>query len=264
MVTVFGTGPGTIAYLALRRAGAIMAGATEATELLADCLQEANLIIDGWDAQKLAHYFMDDRYFDINVSQQTYTLGPSGTFSTDADGVPLLYRPQKIELCNYIYQSTGLPVRVPINIIEVDNFADIPLLAVNSQVTTTLYIQYTDTNVTLWPYPYPDTGNQFEFFMWPGFARFTSQASSYTGPPAFTNALISALALKMFPLVSKDVGRARNERLQILNRDMLMSQRLMETANLVSPTLDPDLKTSGGSNGAPFNYMTGMPSEFSS
>jgi len=257
MVTTFGSGPGTVAYLALRRAGAIMAGATEATTLLDDCLMEANLILDGWDAQKLAHYFMDDRYFDITVSQQTYTLGPTGDFDTDADGVALLYRPQKIELANYVYQVSGaLPVRIPLNIIEVDNFAQIPLLQVQSNVTTTLYIQYTDTNITLWPYPYPNTGNQFEFFMWPGFARFASVAGTFTGPPAFTDALVSALALKMYQLTTRDVGIARNNRLQTLMYDARAAHRLMTTSNLVTPTLDPDIRF-GGNNGAPFNYLTG-------
>jgi len=220
-----------------------------------------NKFLDATVAQELAQYFMDDRYFNISLSQQSYTLGPTGNFSTDASGKALTYRPQRILRANLVLLSntgpTG-PVRIPIQVIPVEDYADIPVLNVQSLVTTRIYVQMTIPNVTLYCFPYPNVGNQFEFFMWPGFPRFTTSTSLFYGPPGYQDWFEAALARRLYPLLTKDVSLVRTRKMEELRMNEVDARRLVEGSNAPTPNLTPDLHTESPSgNGAPFSYLTG-------
>ncbi len=262
---IFGPGPGTIMYQALRLSGQLMPGATANPELQADALQEMNSFIDSINAQELAQQFIDDRYFNITTSQQNYTLGPTGDFNIDVNGNPLTYRPQRILRANLVLLSntgpTG-PVRIPIQVIPVEDYADIPVLNVPAQVTIRMYVQTTTINVTLYCFPFPTTGNQFEFFMWPGYAGFASIGAQFIGNPGYQDWFTYELAKRMYLLNTKDVGRARTERHTELKNMAISARNLVWASNAPTPDLTPDLITEGPqSNGAPFNYLYGDYSE---
>lgn len=260
---LFGSGPGSMSYRALRLSGYIMAGTGPESDVLDDCLSECNSMLDGWNALQNAQYFYDDRYFVINVSQQSYTLGPTGTFNTDINGAPLTYRPQRIISANLVLlANVAQPTRIPIRIIPVQEFSGIPVIAVPSQVTIEMYVQTTRDNVTLWMYPFPQTGNQIEFFMWPGFPRFSSLDSVFNGPPGWEDAIVYNLAYRLYMLNSKDLGVASPQRERMLSAMAYKTFRVIEGSNAPTPILVPDLQVTDGANGtgAPFDYLTGYAS----
>lgn len=260
----FGPGPGSIAYMALRKSGQIRAGQTANSDILADCLTECNTMIDSLNALQNFQYYIDDRYFAINVSQQTYTLGPSGTFRTDINNTSLLYRPNKILAANLVLETNvATPTRIPIRIIHVDEWAQIPVIAVPSQVTIEMYVSPTFPNVTLNMFPFPQTGNQIEFFMWPGFPQFSSVNSVFAGPSGWRDALVSNLAYRLFSLNDKNMGAASRVRAIELERAASQSYRLIEGVNAPDVVLTPDLIVDMGSGGrgAPFDYLSGYFSE---
>lgn len=263
--TLFGPGPGTIAYRALRLAGYIQTGTVPEPEIVQDCLDEINSMLDGWDTEQLTQQFFDDRYFAVpvpptNNTQLSYTMGPTGTISTDINGLALTYRPQRIVRANLVLlNNTAQPVRIPIRIYNVESYADIPVLNIQSQVVINMYVQTTLDNITLWMFPVPTQGNLLEFFMWPGSTKFVSQSSSVVGNPGLLDALVYNLAERLFLLVGgKDRGRAEAVRGMWLRNKAIETKRRFEVSNAPTPLLDPDInmQTSSG-NGAPFNYLTG-------
>lgn len=256
----FGSGPGSLAYRILRLAGYIWTGVVPEPEMVQDCLDECNSFLDGMDAQQMDQQFIDDRYFDITTSQQSYTLGPTGDFNTDANGNPLLYRPQRIVRANLILQNNVVePTRIPIQIIDVDDFADIPVIDITSQVVIRIYVQTTFNNVTLWCFPFPTAGNQFEFFMWPGVAKFASvDAFLLNANPGFLDYLVFGMAERMYMYLPKDKGVLARNRGQWLHSMAVQSKRTFEASNAPTPKMTPDLSTETGSDsGAPFNYLYG-------
>lgn len=257
--TQFGSGPGTIVYRALRLAGGIQTGTIPEPEMVEDLRDECNSMLDSWNAQELAQQFIDDRYFDITVAQQSYTLGPTGDFSTDANGVPLLYRPQQLVAANFILLTNVVqPDRIPLRIIRVQDWSQIPVIAVNSLVTHEIYVQTTKNNVTIWCFPYPQPGNQFEFFMWSGFGRFESSSSYIEMNPAGLDALVYNLAARALAYLPKDKGRLAANRVQWLERKAIETRREFDRSNAPTVTLDPDcIFESQGGNGSPFNYLDG-------
>ena len=260
--TKFGPEPGTIAYRALRIVGASRAGVISNPEIVLDALFECNAMIDGWNAQELTQQFIDDRYFAIDTSQQNYTLGPTGDFNTDINGAPLLYRPQRIVRSNLILlNNTSEPTRIPIEIINVEDYADIPVLNIATQVTIRMWVQTTLGNVTIYMFPYPTTGNQLEFFMWPGYGQFASLSALFVGNPAYQDAITYGLAERMWILRDKEVGdpRMAAQRGAYLKSMAIGTKRIMEASNAPTPDLTPDLITRMGNDGqgAPFNYLDG-------
>jgi hypothetical protein len=236
------------------------------TELAADYLFECNAMIDSWNAQELAQYFIDDRYFAITVSQQSYTLGPTGDFNTDINSVALTYRPQRIIRANMILLSTGgggggTTTRIPIQIIPVEDFADIPVIDISSQVTIRMYVQTTKDNVTLWMFPFPTAGNQIEFFMWPGFPQFASQTAIFDAPPGWQDFLTYALAERVYFLNTKDTQKTMGpgvNRGAWLHSKKIEAERLVWASNAPTPELTPDLITNDPNGvGAPFDYLYG-------
>lgn len=262
----FGTGANSISYMALRRAAQIRTGVLASPEMLQDCLFEANNITGRWNAEQLKRYFIDDRYFLIpaipTLTPPSFTLGPTGTINTDVNGLALSYRPERIVRGNLVLLSNvAQPTRIPIEIINVEDYADIPVLQVPSQVTIRLYVQMTLPNVTIYPFPYPTPGNQFEFFMWPGVPGFSDINSFFNAPPEYTEALISELAYKMYILRDKDAGEGRSgqTRERRLYNDMVQARLILDGINAPTPDLRPDLITEmgRGDSGAPFNYLDG-------
>lgn len=256
----FGPYPGSISYRALRLAGYIMTGVVPEPEMIIDALGEANAMLDEWNTDQLTQQFIDDRYFAINTSQQSYTLGPTGNFNVDIYGIPLLYRPQRIIRANLILlNDTAQPTRIPIKIIQVDDFADIPVIDISSQVIIRMYVQTTHNNVTLWMFPFPTVGNQLELFMWPGTRPFVNISSVLVdNNPGCLNAIVYNLAERMIPYVSKNMGGLGEQRIAWLHRMAVKTKTVFDSSNLPSPSLTPDLITEmGGSEGAPFDYLTG-------
>lgn len=265
MAIAFGPGPGTIAYQALRYCKRIRAGGQANSDMLADCLYECNQMIDSWNALQNAQYFIDDRYFALTVSQQSYTLGPTGDFNTDINGNPLTYRPQRIIAANLVLlTNSATPTRIPIEIVHVASWAQIPVINVPSQVTVTMYVQTTKDNVTLWMFPSPQTGNQIEFFMWPGFPQFASGTAIFDGPPGWQDGITYNLAKRMYLL--NDLSDQLPFNQQVYDRISLMAAqtfRVIEGSNAPTPVLNPDLIVGdeNGGNGAPFDYLYGSYSQ---
>lgn len=247
-----------IAYDAMRLTGQLMpglnpstAGGNMAPEMLSDCLRRCNSMLDSWNAERLMCYVIDDKYFNINVSQQSYTLGPTGTFS-------LPYRPEGIDAANLVLlTNVSQPTRIPCDIIYVQEWSEIPVIAVQSQVSIKLYVQMTYPNVTVWCFPYPTVGNQFEFFMRTALVRFATADDDFAFPPGYQEAITYGLADRMLPLNTKQLNMSRQDRMQ-LRMDARAAKRIIEGANAPTPLIAPDLitQTSNGT-GAPFSYLTG-------
>ena len=162
------------------------------------CRDKLNLMLDEWSTRKRMAYVIRNQAFTFTTSAQSYTIGVtanSPTFTiTAAFGNT---RPVKIERANLVVVASTPDNEIPLEVINVDQYADISMPALSAGQPSRLYYQPTFPNGTLWPWPYPTTTtNQLRLWMWQqivevALADVTTEISL---PPGYKNALMLSLA----------------------------------------------------------------------
>jgi len=147
-----------LAYAALRLAGVTkVANITPSPDQIADCIQQANLMIDQAQVKRPMIYTMRLSTYTLGTSK-TYTLGPSGSLGSN--------RPVKIERANLILSTTGTPVHLQIFEGSYADFAALAVQDIPGALPKFLYCDYAYPLATIYLVPQDKGGDKLELWDW--------------------------------------------------------------------------------------------------
>lgn len=227
----------------MRLIGVTDHGRTQGALQLADGLTSLNLMLDTWNAEKLALYATVRNVFSLTAGKQTYTLSPSGDFN-------LTPRPHEIEYAG-ILTLTGAPqpVELPIAIWTEQDWAACSIKSVASSLPTAIYCDWNwpAATVNLWPIP---TANvQLALYTPQLLSQFANLSLTIDLPPGYADALRYNLAVRLAPEYAKTPSPLVLELAASL-------KGAIKTANAEPIALGTDAGLLG--NGRIFNWIRGV------
>jgi hypothetical protein len=210
----------TIIQDAMRRINVLGAGQTISTADQTFGLVELNDMIDQWRVRKSYVVYYTHNSYAFTTSKQYYSIGRDSA-DFDAD------RPVKILRANLIRVADDPDSRIPLHVMELDEYASIPLPMTEGAEPDRLYYQETYPNGTLWPWPYPtDTAaalaNELELFTWSYLESFATSDTSVDLAPGYKDAITWSLAERFCIPYGVDtsialVRQARRARAAVVN-----------------------------------------------
>lgn len=183
---------------AMRLIGVLGSGETLANNEANDAFNALNDMIDTWSNEQLLIYVKAYETFPLVVNQQSYQMG---TGAPDFNTV----RPQKIEDINFQQVSGNTTVELPIEIINQDQWADLSVKTITSNLPTKLWVQDTFPYSTLWFWPIPTTTNNVIIWSWKPLTDITSLTTTIALPPGYNKALRYNLAVELAPEYGKQL-----------------------------------------------------------
>lgn len=207
----------------LRMIGFLGMGETPAAENSEDALDVLNGMLDAWSMDRLFVYNVNFAVYALTGSQQSYTIGESGTPDFSA------VRPNKIENANIVITSQSPNVRRPLYLMDDDDWASITVRALPSPtLPTSLYYSKDYPNGTLYFWPTPQAGLSVELETWVQVSQFAALTDSFSFPPGYYEAVYQNLALRLCtpeygmtapPPSIDELARNSRMRIQSLNMD---------------------------------------------
>jgi hypothetical protein len=244
-----------VCYRAYRIAGILpIARRGYSPSELLDAIDALNSMLDSWGSDQLNIYAQTISTYTMVVNKQVCTIGVDPTGATVADYVGP--RPQFISNANIITQI-GSPqqTRVPMRILNADEWAQVRLQAVGSSIPRKIYCDYASPLANLYFYPFPNSAAQLELYIWTLFAQITSDMQPITLPPGYQRAIEYNLAVElwnMFPLQSR-LDEARVMRMMREARDTKAS---IQAHNAPTPKMACDPAITSGRRST-FLWTTG-------
>ena len=174
---------------ALTAIGQLGQGQSPNAEDAALGLRRANLLLSQWGTQRLYLYYVNTRQYTL-TGVADYTLGPSGTLSTDD-------RPTFIESAQ-MQASNGGPW-VTLSILDKKQWDAIRTKDATASVADDFWPEYSYPAMGLHFNPAPSSGAKVKLGCWEQLAQFASVADSIAFPPAYEEFLESTLAITMAP-----------------------------------------------------------------
>lgn len=220
---------------ALSEIGVIYAEEPVSESTLDFCFARLNRMLDSWAAQRRFVYYIKQESFPFVLSQQSYTIGPTGDFVTK--------RPLKIERCNLILMSGTSETHIPLAVINVDDYAIMAMPNLTSSFPSKVYYQPTFPDGTLYPWPIPaDVNNKLEIFSGHQLDKFEQMDDEMFFPPGYEEAITLSLAeLLCLPFGrSLEINLADNARKA---REVIAGQK---HTSLTQTTDVPDISSTGG------------------
>lgn len=235
---------------ALRLCGQMGApGRIYSPEQLIEVTEFLNQMLDSWNTMRNSLYSMTDTFLTLTSGQYQYTVGPGGEFD-----IP---RPQAIQRANLIYQTSPQLLRLPVEIIDVDQWAAIRVPQLEAAIPTKLYFDNGYSQATpfglgqIYLWPAPQSAYQLEIFVWTLLNSNLGTGDTLYAPPGYARALTYNLAVEIMPLYMKgmnEVQQARVERIAKESRDWV------ESLNAPSPIVQIDPAVSSTTNTG-FNWL---------
>lgn len=176
---------------ALRLINVVAAGETTDIATANDALMVLNDMIDSWNADRLAIFTTKSEDFPFVLSQQSYTMGPTGDFDTA--------RPARIDSMSVIlmYPNPANPIEVPIDMYTVEDWQlNVPVKKVNGSFPQVCYDDggYPLRTLNFWPIPSDQPGNLARIYSWQALAQPAALNSPITFPPGYRQAFRFNLA----------------------------------------------------------------------
>lgn len=186
--------PQDIIQNALEDLNKIGSGVTVGAEDLALGLKHYNRLVSRWSAQAKMSYYVRTQAFTFSVSQQSYSLGPTGS------GADFIFsggvRPPKIDRAKLVLTASNPDSEIDLPVILLSIYQSIPNPAQSGTTPYCVYYQPTMPTGTLWPVPYPtNTSNQLRLY-WTAQLEAIAIADIATNidmPPALEDALTFTL-----------------------------------------------------------------------
>jgi len=195
----------------LRLIGVIAGNETPSSDMQTDALASLNEMLDSWSADGVLQYATTREEFALTVSQQQRTIGATGNFVTT--------RPTQIVAAGV--ELNG--IEIPIELINVDQWASITNKDSTSNIPQKMYIEGTFPNETLNFWPIPNTANNLVLYSLKPFSTLTV-ATSLSFPPGYQEAIRYNLAKKLAP----EYGRPLDAAIEVVANDSLA---LLKTKN---------------------------------
>lgn len=257
---------GRLAYQAARDLGCIRAGQTLGSDILQDILEAGNQMLDGWLIEDFLLPESPAQVFPLVAGTQIYTIGPNEVAPNFT--AP---RPTEIVLANIILNTVTPVLRLPLEIINEEQWASIPVQLLPNTIPTRMYYEKSFDIVTgasrilLWGGAI--TSYQLEIYAWDQsvLRQFADVNTAYLYPPGYANLIRKSLAVAIAPLMNMSSKAARMENLLAPSPDMLarvekqalLARESVESYNADAPILTGDPMFQSDSRRPAFNYLTG-------
>lgn len=222
--------------------GAISTGENLSADEAADGLASLNDLLDSWSTDGLLIPAMVREEFVLVPGTASYTIGTGGTFSTT--------NPQEIEEARLLITSATPNFEMPLQIYNVQEYADIAQKTLQSDLPSAIYFQRGTPLSTIYLYTVPSSANKLVLYSRKSLSNFTTVNDTINLPPGYQRALRYNLALEL----AVEFGKQPSEYV------MLTSQELK--AQLMRMNIDPVYMKSDvvgiiQDSGKPFNIYTG-------
>lgn len=176
----------------------LASGEAASADMQTDAFNALNDLIDNWSTQGLLVYDRIRETFALTSGQQTYTMGTGGNFNTS--------RPQFIENCLIVDTSVTPNTELPITIIDKDEWAEIPVKAIQGTWPLKVYVDNANPLVNLNFWPIPGASKSVGLYSWKPIAEFASVNTTLALPPGYQMALRYSLAIILAPEYGKSVA----------------------------------------------------------
>jgi len=188
-----------LTYQALRDIGALRPGQTTSTDVLNDCLTEANQMLQMFLMDELMVFTILQSDYTLTALSQFYTIGPN-------ENPPNFRatRPTKIENANIIINTVSPVVRRPMTILNHEEYANIRVQQIPSALPLKIYYDYgftTSQAGTIFIWPGPISGYILELFTWQQLSTFPDLVTPLTFPPGYERLLRKNLAVSIAPMM---------------------------------------------------------------
>lgn len=208
-------------------------GGQPSPEALTECTAFFNQMLDSWNIMRNALYTILDMTYTLTPGQTQYTIGPTGQLNGP--------RPVKITNANLIYQTTPQELRLPIEIIDVDQWAAIRVPNLPNAIPLKLYCDYGYTqaaptglaNLYLWPGP--QSAYTLELFMWQALNSALVATNTLFAPPGYARALTYNLAIEIMPLYPKRLTPAKEMQIARIAAEARDYVNIMNAPSPITP-----------------------------
>jgi hypothetical protein len=237
-------------YMALRLAGVTkVANVTPSPDQLADCLVQANLMIDQAQVKRPMIYSMRLTQYVLGTAKK-YTLGPGGTLvSTTGSSI----RPVEIERANLILSTTGTPVHLGIFNGSYQDFANLAVQDVPGAQPQFLYCDYAYPVANVYLVPQDRGGDTLEIYDWQQIQSFATTSDTVQLPPGYQDWFVNNLAVRLAS-VFKEQGASVTDDVRIEARK---SAQAIQSRNGKSPRATSDAPGYGHGRRGDFDYFSG-------
>lgn len=217
------------------------AGQTPPAEQVTYALARLNRILGSLSqAGEWYVYTTNISSYTLSPTRDFYTIGPTGNFVAE--------RPMAIDKANIIISSGSNLVRVPLEIISDEEWADISVVGIGSAVPVKLYNDGAapNSNLYLWPKA-TNTSYKLELFWRQQLTQFSSTADTLVAPNGYQEALTLTLAEALANALPGGV----------LTAELKLSARMARNRlrQSLAPLLESDYPVDSGLNGT-FNYIS--------
>jgi len=183
-----------------------------------DAIEELNRLVGSLNCDPLSIYSFDIVTFPLQKGKKTYTIGqdPEGCECADFD----YPRPQGIQYANTILQSSGVPLRFPLQLYTDQQWANVSLQDIGNTIPWALYNNQNHPISTLFLYGQPIADMLLELYMWHLIPTFNALSDVVILPPGYEDVLVLNLACRLAPhfqrVISPDVTAQARESLMRL------------------------------------------------
>lgn len=162
---------------------------------VADALSSLNSMIESWSNENLLIHSVTREEFSLVAGTAAYTIGTGGTLNTT--------RPMRIERAGLEVQGDE-PFEKPIEIINLDRWADISMKGVSSEFPEALYFEETYPLATLHLWPVPSSAEKLVLYSLKPLSSFASANDTLSLPQGYERALRYCLAVEIAPEYGKE------------------------------------------------------------
>lgn len=173
---------------AMKLLGVIASGETPTASEQADGLTALNAMLAQWSTQSLLIPARVRESFPLIGGQSSYTIGPSGDFDTS--------RPQRIEIAKIEIQD-GEPFEVPVEILNLDQYATITVKNMQSTYPRKLYVEDGAPLSTIKVWPVPNEVHNLVLYSWKPLSSLATAATDVEFPPGYEDAIDYNLAIRL-------------------------------------------------------------------
>jgi hypothetical protein len=177
---------------AVRLLGAVSQGTPLAAGDAADALVALNSMLAAWNISNLNVFTRNIDTYTLVAGKQIYTLGPSGDIA-----VAPQTRPNGVDRA-LLRVTTVIPnLELPIEILQDDEWAAIPIKDVSSAIPTRLFMTGDFPNSAIYLWPKPSVANQLVLWTWDQLDAVADVNTDLSLPPGYERAIIYNLALEL-------------------------------------------------------------------
>lgn len=232
---------------AMKAIGVISSSETPSADEASDGLFVLNGMLDSWNTERLSIYTINAAVYDLVPQQLKYTIGPVGADFTAP-------RPVRIQNANIILNDNVPPVRVPITLLDDDQWSAISLQLVPSTIPQKLYNDGSFPNSNLYLWGQPSSGLQLELYTWSQITGFTDYTDDFTLPPGYQEAVLYNLAVRL----ALTFGSAAVSSLSVISPLAQAAKARIQSLNCVTPVMSADQGIMGTNRASTFNIFTGQ------